>query len=207
MLWLLTLFHMRLALLRHLYFEELCRLLWWCYKVNGWYVNYLRVFLYGIMEKLPVHRPLPLGGIADQRSSAGSDFTSFAFKVAFAKVYVTEMLEILENFLIFFGQKYLQFHSPVSLLRQTRFLCMYFYLFSIYFVCFCVFSSRISKQLTCNWHWYKFMLWINSVAARWPSYVLSFKTDCIRIGVKSLLRENIRWIVEGIPVVWCSSQV
>ena len=54
------------------------------------------------MEKLPVHRPLPLGGIADQRSSAGSDFTSFAFKVAFVKVYVTEMLEILENFLIFF---------------------------------------------------------------------------------------------------------
>ena len=53
------------------------------------------------MEKLPVHRPLPLGGIADQRSSAGSDFTSFAFKVAFVKVYVTEMLEILENFLIF----------------------------------------------------------------------------------------------------------
>ena len=98
----LTLFHMRLALLRHLYFEELCRLLWWCYKVNGWYVNYLRVFLYGIMEKLPIHRPLPLGGIADQRSSAGSDFTSFAFKVAFVKVYVTEMLEILENFLIFF---------------------------------------------------------------------------------------------------------
>ena len=48
------------------------------------------------MEKLPVHRPLPLGGIADQRSSAGSDFTSFAFKVAFVKVYVTEMLEILE---------------------------------------------------------------------------------------------------------------
>ena len=55
------------------------------------------------MEKLPVHRPLPLGGIADQRSSAGSDFTSFAFKVAFVKVYVTEMLEILENLLIFFG--------------------------------------------------------------------------------------------------------
>ena len=54
------------------------------------------------MEKLPVHRPLPHGGIADQRSSAGSDFTSFAFKVAFVKVYVTEMLKILENFLIFF---------------------------------------------------------------------------------------------------------
>jgi hypothetical protein len=85
------------------------------------------------MEKLPVHRPLPLGGIADQRSSAGSDFTSFAFKVAFAKVYVTEMLEILENFLIFFwseideksnsGVGFCHFHTKPSEKLESYFYC------------------------------------------------------------------------------------
>ena len=138
---------MRLALLRHLYFEELCRLLWWCYKVNGWYVNYLRVFLYGIMEKLPVHRPLPLGGIADQRSSAGSDFTSFALKVAFAKVYVTEMLEILENFLIFFVRNiYSSTHQCHFWGKPDFYVCISIYF--LYILCAFVFSAQ---EFQSNW--------------------------------------------------------
>ena len=85
------------------------------------------------MEKLPVHRPLPLGGIADQRSSAGSDFTSFAFKVAFVKVYVTEMLEILENFLIFFIEIFTVQHTSATFVANQ--ISMYVFLFIFYLFC------------------------------------------------------------------------
>ena len=53
------------------------------------------------MEKLPVHLPLPLRGIADQRSSTGADlslFGTFCHKNGIAGNNVIEMLEILSIF-------------------------------------------------------------------------------------------------------------
>ena len=53
------------------------------------------------MEKLPVHFPLPVRGIADQRSSTGADlslFGTFCHKNGIAGNNVIKMLEIVSIF-------------------------------------------------------------------------------------------------------------
>ena len=82
-------------------------------------------FWWQIMEKLPVHFPLPLGVIADWRSRAGANLSLFGNFCHENGIAGNNVMEMLENLSIFLGRNNYSSYRDATKLAQNCFITLF----------------------------------------------------------------------------------
>ena len=81
--------------------------------------------LWQIMEKLPIHFPLPLGVIADWRSNAGANLSLFGTFCHRNGIAGNNVMEMLKNLSSFFSRNNYSSYSDATKLAQNWFITLF----------------------------------------------------------------------------------